>query len=98
MYRSLDPEAILKETETLHQRITERFPERGITRISAEITQVAREAKERSALIAKPNWWLRFGIGVLIVAIALILFTAARSIRLEINRTFDLETGVPPVH
>jgi hypothetical protein len=88
MYRSLDPEAILKETETLHQRITERF-ERGIAR-SAPMSQVARRPRKRAALIARPNWWLRIGIGALILALVLIFISAASTIRVEVNRTFDL--------
>ncbi len=90
MYRSLDPEAILKQTEQLHLRISERFPGRGLAQVSAEVAQVAREAKARAAWIATPNWWLRIGIGLLILVIALILISAVGSIRFEVDRIFDL--------
>lgn len=88
--RSLDPEAILKESETLNARVLERFPGRGITRVSSEVAQVAREARAQAARIATPNWWLRIGIGVLILVILLILFSAVRSIRFDFNQNLDL--------
>jgi hypothetical protein len=90
MYRSLDPEAILKQTDTLNQRVVERFPNRGLSKISAEVAQVAQEAKQRAALIATPNWWLRIGIGLLILTLIVILVSAVRSIRVEFDRIFDL--------
>ena len=90
MYRSLNPDAILKQTETLHKRVSERFPERGITNVSCEVVDVAREARERAAEIASPHWWMRIGIGVLILVVLLILGSAIRSIRFDLDQILDL--------
>jgi hypothetical protein len=90
MYRSLDPEAILQQTEQLHLRVSERFPGRGIAKISAEVAQVAREARKRAAEIASPNWWLRIGVGLLILVFAVIVYSAIRTIRFNFDEIFDL--------
>jgi hypothetical protein len=90
MYRSLDPEAIVAQTAELHHRIAERFPGRGITRVSAEVFEVAREARKRAAEIARPIWWLRIVVIILILAILLIVFSAARAIRFNVDLSFDL--------
>lgn len=90
MYRTLKAEAILKETETLNQRVSERFPGRGISQVSSELTEVVRESKSRAVDIASPNWWLRIGITLLIALVILILFSAFRSIRFDIDLSLDL--------
>lgn len=90
MYRSLDPDSILKETERLNQRISERFPGRGIEVVSAEVTQVAREARERAIWIGRPNWWLRVVVGMIILTLVIIFISAARSIRFDFNQNIDL--------
>jgi hypothetical protein len=90
MYRSLDPEAILHQTEQLHQRVSERFPGRGLANVSSEVTEVAREARERAAEIASPNWWLRIGVGMLILVVVLILLSAVRIIQFNFDQIFDL--------
>ncbi len=94
MYRSLNPESILQEAITLHKRVTERFPSRGIARVAAEVAEVAREAKERAEWIARPNWWLRAGVVFLIAVILLILIAALTSIRMSFEGILDLREFV----
>jgi hypothetical protein len=67
MYRSLDPEKIIATVEQLHRRISERFPESGLSGVCGELLKVARESQERAAWIAKPQRALRAAVGVLIV-------------------------------
>jgi hypothetical protein len=90
MYRSLSPESILREAELLNRRISERFPGRGIAAVSREVVEVAREAKERAAWIARPHWWLRAGVVTLIAVVVLIITAAARSIHFDFSGVFDL--------
>jgi hypothetical protein len=51
----------------LHKRIEERFPGRGLPTLCAQLLAIAREDRERLAWVARPNVWLRAGIGIAIV-------------------------------
>lgn len=69
MYRRLDPHKIVETAEVLHSRISERFPDAGLGKLSAEMTTVARETIERLNWIQKPHVPLRFAIYLLLAAI-----------------------------
>jgi len=68
-YRVLDANHILKTLGNLHKRITERFPESGLSQICMELLQICNESKKRCEWIDKPLIGLRIGIGVIIVII-----------------------------
>ena len=59
MYRTLDPDKIIATLAQLERRIGDRFPGSGLARVSAELTQVARETKARVAAVAATNHTLR---------------------------------------
>jgi hypothetical protein len=59
LYRELNPDSILKTLERLKARIEERFPQRGIARVCAELLEVARSSTSEAAQMAQPSWWLR---------------------------------------
>ena len=63
-YRALSPKEIIATAELLRRRIEERFPGSGLGRVSGELTEVCREAERMSEWLARPNHWLRAGIGV----------------------------------
>jgi hypothetical protein len=67
-YRTLDANSIEKTIETLYRRIAERFPERGITKLCAELLAIAREDREVLAWVAKPNMVIRAGVIAAILA------------------------------
>lgn len=46
-YRTLNAANIEATIEKLHKRIVERFPDRGIVRLCAELLTIAREDRER---------------------------------------------------
>jgi len=75
-YRTLNADRIEATLETLQQRIQERFPNRGLANLCKELLEIAREDKRRLAWVARPNLWLRAGVGVAIAfgAIALLSF------------------------
>lgn len=73
MYRSLDVNSIVKTVHTLEKRIEERFPERGLTRVCQELLEVVQQTQERAHWIAKPNWWIRTVVFLLII---FVIFTA----------------------
>ena len=49
----------MKTAETLRLRVDERFPESGLARVAAELTQVTREATALSESLSRPNKKLR---------------------------------------
>lgn len=66
MYRSLDPARIVETGEGLQRRIGERFPDSGLSRVSAELVAVTREAGAILNWLARPHLWLRIfaGLGI----------------------------------
>jgi hypothetical protein len=81
MYRSLNSEKIVDTIGTLCQRIDERFPDSGLSRVCQELLTIAGESQERSAWIAKPHRPLRVGTLLLLIimagALILVLANAA---------------------
>jgi hypothetical protein len=68
-YRQLDPQRIVETIEGLQRRIDERFPGSGLSRVTADLHQVAVETVVRAEWIQKPNRLLRVGVWTLTVAI-----------------------------
>lgn len=62
MYRNLDSRRISETIETLRNRITERFPDCGLSKVCAELSEISRETKEKCEWISKPHKTLRIGI------------------------------------
>ncbi len=75
MYRSLDPALIVTTAGALRQRISERFPDSGLSQVAGELLLVARETTSRIEALRRPRWGLRIAIGALIgliIAVALL--------------------------
>jgi hypothetical protein len=68
MYRTLDAGKIIETLERLHARIGERFPGTSLSRVCAELIEVARADHARAARLSRPNWRLRLGVGAILVA------------------------------
>jgi hypothetical protein len=66
-YRALAADKIVNTLDRLHTRIFERFPESGLAKVSADLTDVAKTAAARAAALARPYVWLRAGVLALIV-------------------------------
>ncbi len=83
MYQKLDPGKIAATAEALGQRVHERFPDSGLSKVIGELTPVARQAEALSLWLQKPNRWLRSGV---VLAIALIVALIAGAIlSLDLN-------------
>lgn len=67
-YRSLDPEKIIQTAQTLHLRIEERFAGSSLSHVAAELTEAARDARDRAEALTRPILWLRVLIGLVTVA------------------------------
>ena len=57
----LDAERIVETVERLSRRISERFPESGLSRLGIDLLDVARHTQEHLDEIARPILWLRTG-------------------------------------
>jgi hypothetical protein len=71
MKRQLRDDKLLETAEKIRQRITERFPDSGLSRVAAEIIQITKDAIGRAEVIRRPNLWLRAGqVVLLLIAVA----------------------------
>ncbi|NUM55638.1 MAG: hypothetical protein HUU46_18505 [Candidatus Hydrogenedentes bacterium] len=66
MYRRLRTTGIAATAEQLRLRIGERFPDSGLSKVAAELTDIAKNAEARAAEIVKPIVWLRYAVFVFI--------------------------------
>ena len=77
MYRRLDPHRITETLGTLQARICERFPESGLSKVCAELTAIANEARKRARHLSRPNLFLRTASALVVVAgLAAIVYLA----------------------
>ncbi len=74
MYRQLNADKTISTIEILNSRITERFPESGLSRVCSELHVIANESKARVLLIARPNYGLRLFVGAAVILGLLGLF------------------------
>jgi hypothetical protein len=78
-FRSLDPAKILETARTLQCRVEERFPDRGLTRVAAEVVALAEATGAEVRVLSPPIWWLR-GLVALLVAAGAAVFVWVGSI------------------
>jgi hypothetical protein len=83
MYRQLDDAKIIETLERLRDRIGARFPGSGLGRVSEELLTVARDAASQVAYLARPNWPVRVGVGLALVAMLGAVVMALARIRLR---------------
>src|SRR5262245_49322389 len=100
-YRTLNAEKIEQTIETLQKRIEERFPNRGLGKLCAELLTIAREDRERLSWRTKPNLLLRSGIGLTLVLAAVALVWSVMSLstqRIEVEvEAFSILQGIEAV-
>src|SRR6266403_2220174 len=85
-YRRLDPDKIIETVKALQARTGGRFPGSGLSNVIGELLLVAEEAVARTRWIQSPHLPLRFGAGVLSVAIiALAVLMVVRIRQFQFN-------------
>lgn len=89
MYQSLDPVRIVETLDRLKQRIDERFPDSGLSRVCGELAATARQTSKRAAEIAAHNWPLRVAVSAIILAGVWAVVGAMRLLHLE-----EIETNI----
>jgi hypothetical protein len=67
MYRRLDSARIVDTARRLASRVSERVPDSGLSRVAAELVQVAERAAADEEWFRRPHRWLRAGVGALIL-------------------------------
>jgi hypothetical protein len=85
MYRELDSQRILATTRTLSQRVAERFPGSGLSRVASELLAASEESESRLRQLRQPHWPVRLGVGFAIAALAtvtILAVAAALTVRL----------------
>ena len=91
-YRQLSEEQISQTLRRLRDRITERFPDSGLSRLSKELILVSQEARESVEYVRRPHWGIRAGVGVVIAAMVAIIAIAVTSLKVSgsVDRLSDL--------
>src|SRR5262249_57801728 len=79
-FRRLDPQKIVETVQALQARIHERFPASGLSKVVAELQDVAEETVARTQWIQKPHLPLRVAAVVLSVGILALLVGMVLSI------------------
>lgn len=80
--RQLKEQKLLETAAKICQRIGNRFPDSGLFGVAGEVETVTREALARAEAIGRPIWWLRAGLGLLVV-IAIVTIIASAPTRDE---------------
>jgi hypothetical protein len=76
-YRQLDQAAIIATIEALRDRITARFPQSNLRRVSEQLLEVAGEVSTTVAYLRRPNWLIRVGGAVVIIGLVALLIAIA---------------------
>ena len=83
MYRSLNADHIIQTIGQLRDRIQERFPGAGLSKVAEELQRIGTEAVTRAEWIARPLLPLRIAIGFLVALLASIIVLALANLRVS---------------
>ncbi len=85
MYRHLDAKRISETVERLCRRIEERFPGAGLARVSRELLDVAHGQETHVQRLTRPNWLVRIGAALTILALVGVLVGVGVSLHLSVG-------------
>jgi hypothetical protein len=77
--KSLRPDMIAATVAKIANRVSERFPESGLQRVSEELVLLGEKAKETAPLISRPIYSVRIGVGILIGLVIVLLVSLISS-------------------
>lgn len=83
MYRQLKAGRITETARQLSQRIGERFPDSGLSRVSVELCGIAEASEQRSDRLGRPHWPVRVSTGVALAAILGVAATTGLSMPVQ---------------
>ncbi|MEL6246050.1 MAG: hypothetical protein AAFY43_01180 [Pseudomonadota bacterium] len=82
-YKQLNPEHISCTLETLHARVEERFPDRGLLNVCGELLTLSETHVEQAALAARPLILLRAAsIAVIVIGVTAVAWLVWQKVRL----------------
>ena len=96
MYRTLDPTKIVDTAFSIAQRVAERFPGSGLSKVAADLTAVAKDASAVAAGLGKPNVPLRIAVGaasVIFISLIAVAISAAR-VDTQVRTATELAQGI----
>src|SRR5690348_2011160 len=93
MYRELNPQRIIETSEQLQRRIAERFADSGLSRVSREVSEVARSAEQVSIWLSKPILWVRVAVGFAVAILIFLVAVALSVIKLDMSGIGFSETA-----
>lgn len=98
-YRTLDAAQIVTTLRLLEQRIAQRFPDSGLSKVSRELASIGEEAQQRAEVIATPNMALRATVAVAIAAglagLVVVALVVTQLIHLQVgSEVFGLFQGI----
>jgi hypothetical protein len=76
MYRQLDSQQITATAQKLAQRIGERFPESGLSRVGLELCALSEASARRAVELRRSDWRVRALVGPALLAILAVAVTA----------------------
>jgi hypothetical protein len=81
MYRELDPGRIITTAREISRRITERFPDSGLSDVSVGLCALADASALRAERLRRPNLRIRIGVTATVLVIVAIAASASLSVR-----------------
>lgn len=81
--RALDPARIIETIRALGDRIQERFPDRGLTRVARQQLAIAQGTVAWMEWLRRPILWVRVSVGLVIVLLTALL--TGIIVRLEVS-------------
>ncbi|MEN8221334.1 MAG: hypothetical protein ABFS56_34305 [Pseudomonadota bacterium] len=73
MNNNLEPKKIVDTVDLLYKRISERFPDSGLSKVCLQLHSIAKDSQLRYEWIRKPHIMLRVGVAIVITLILLIV-------------------------
>jgi len=95
-YRRLEPAEIVRTAIAIRDRIARRFPNSGLSGISAELVRACEATVEVSSWLARPRRLFRTAVGILVVILFLALGATLSGVRvrMSVSTASELAQGV----
>lgn len=93
MYRELNPQRIIETSELLQKRIAERFAASSLSRVAAEVSEVARSADQVSYWLSRPIVWVRVVVSLAVALLAALVVLALRAVNIDLRGVGFSETA-----